>query len=129
MPYAPYRLTCGNIVRTGNADSNGLVTMFLNTAETTASLQWGQLPTSSDASTSSSSSQTSQNDKTAYVYARQIIINPEPPSADARDYYNLYYLESTDSANAQAFGNDYPSTTVDVVHGNGLPKTNSSEPA
>ena len=77
MPNAPYRFTCGTIVRTGNADSNGLVTMFLNTAETTATLQWGQLPTSSDASTSSSSSQTSQNDQTAYVYARQIIINPE----------------------------------------------------
>ena len=51
-----------------------------------------------------------------------MIINPDPPSADARDYYNLHYLESSDSANAQAFGNDYPSHTVDVVHSNGLPK-------
>jgi len=141
MPYAPYRLTCGDIVRTGTADSNGLVTMFLNTAETTANLEWGQLPTSSDASSSGSSSNSSQSGQTndssdtgpapqpAYVYARQIIVNPEPPSADARDYYNLHYLAETDDANAKAFGDDYPSVTVDVVHGNGLPKTPGSEPA
>jgi hypothetical protein len=129
MPYAPYRLTCGDIVRTGNADSNGLVTVFLNTAETTANLEWGLLSTSSDASTSGSSSDTgpaSQTTPTGYVYARQIIINPEPPSADARDYYNLNYLASADDVNAQAFGNDYPSNTLDVVHGNGVPKADGS---
>ncbi len=130
MPYAPYRLTCGTVVRTGNADLNGLVTTFLNTAETTLSLQWGQLPPTSDESLPSSSSPASNKPSTghapAYLYARQIIINPDPPSPDARDYYNLYYLESSDDENAQAFAGDYPNKTVDNVHGNGLPKDGGS---
>ena len=132
MPYAPYRLTCGTVVRTGSADLNGLVTTFLNTAETSLSLQWGELPRPSDDAAPSSSGLASSagtasaSDAIAYLYARRIIINPEPPSPEARDYYNLYYLEGSDDENAQAFAIDYPSKTVDDVHGNGLPKNDPS---
>ena len=134
MPYAPYRLVVGDVIRTGNADSNGLVTVFLRTAETTGDIQWGQPPSSSGSSSDTSSGPSSQpasssgQGSSGYQYTRTLIINPDPPSADARDYYNLYYWLASDSDNAQAFGNDYPSDTVATVHGNGLPKPGDSEP-
>ena len=125
MPYAPYKLKVGNVVRTGNADSNGLVTVFMNTGETTGDIQWGQAkpqakpPSDSDTNSTSSAK---LDDQPVYLYAREIIINPEPPDPTARDYFNLLYRQSTSDARAQAFKNDYPDTQVADVHENGTPK-------
>jgi len=120
MPNAAYKLKVGSLTRTGNADSNGLVTVFVNTAETTGDIQWGQASSSSDSSTTSSKD--SQQNQPAYLYARQIIINPEPPDPAARDYFNLLYWQSTDDGKAQAFKDDYPDDKIADVHENGTNK-------
>ena len=124
MPNAAYKLKVGSLVRTGNADSNGLVTVFVNTSETTGDIQWGQVQASPNSSTTSDQSGrgASQSSAPAYLYARQIIINPEPPDPTARDYYNLRYWQSTDDAKAQAFKDDYPDDKIANVHESGTPK-------
>ncbi len=133
MPNAPYRLRIGDQTRTGNADSNGLVTVFLATSETTADLAWGQVPADSGSSQGSSSGGggaasggTASGNAPAYLYARQIIINKDVPDPVARAYYNLHYLQEQADAQFQAFQADYPDaqSTDDVrkVHATGKPK-------
>ena len=125
MPYAPYRLEMGNVVRTGNADSNGLVTVFMNTGETTATLMWGQVK-SSASSSGDTSAPAASDDQPAFLYARQLIINDSPPDPLARDYFNLHYWQTDANAQLQAFQGDYgdskgPDDVADT-HLNGTPK-------
>jgi Putative peptidoglycan binding domain len=121
MPSAPYRLTVGSQTRVGTADSNGLVTVFIATSETTGNIEWGQVPSSSDAK--GTSRPAGQSSEPAYLYARQIVITPEPPDPVARDYFNLVYWQSADDAKAQAFNADYPDNQLADVHENGTSKT------
>jgi hypothetical protein len=124
MPYAPYRLQMGNVIRTGYADSNGLVTVFMNSGETTATIMWGQVQSSS--TQTGTSAQAAQSSQPTYLYARQIIVNEDAPDPLARDYYNLLYWQSDANAQLQAFQGDYGQSqgTSDVaeVHLNGTPK-------
>ena len=129
MPNAPYRLEMGNVVRTGLADSNGLVTVFMNTSETTANLMWGQVKASSTqgpTTQTGTSGSATQDGQVTYLYARQLIINEAPPDPLARDYFNLLYWEGEAEAQLQAFKDDYGQSkgTEDVadVHGSGTPK-------
>ncbi|HEY3820471.1 MAG TPA: peptidoglycan-binding protein [Polyangiaceae bacterium] len=134
MPNAPYKLTVGSQTRTGNADSNGLVTVFVSTSETTATIAWGQAASASSQDSSSQSGppsgQGGQSSTPTYLYARQIIINKDAPDPVARDYYNLLYWQSEADAQLQAFQGDYgqSKTTDDVadVHHSGTPKPEQS---
>jgi hypothetical protein len=124
MPNAPYRLQMGNVIRTGNADSNGLVIVFMNTGETTADIMWGQVQSSS--AQSGTSGEAAQDSQLTYLYARQIIINEDAPDPLARDYYNLLYWQTDADEQLQAFQGDYGASqgAADVadVHGSGTPK-------
>jgi len=120
MPNSPYRLDVCGEVRTGNADTNGLLVETNVPRESTCALAWGDPSNASPEATSDD----------AFLYHREINIDPYDSDPVARDLYNLAYFSEEMQDELDQFSVDYPgqdaTASVPQVHYNGTPKKSSA---